>query len=501
MDSSWQFFRQNVTVTSEFDGDVLFYGFRYGEDFTFEEHVRDFRKSGLAHLWANLEWDNAWDFSEAPSAAGDIPAYAGTIDLTASTPAYTIDQSTEGWTDEALGDAVDKAVLITGSGRNWEGVNAALEHTGPYRVRVVARTPEVGAASSSLFEYIDDTSNTRDGPRIYHNESATDAQLRLHGQHFDGNTTFETEFIDRPYQGQWLLIDFKVDDSHIRLLSNGVDSGLSSNPSTAAIGDEIRVDGQNWEMLFLGVQKLSASSELDINIHQLHWRAARRQNVIDRYEWTHAWSFSDQPRGGGDLPALAGSNDLIPPSDYSTGQSTSELVTGGIGSERQDKAAQNNATGAWEPSGGAGTGVATTQAVHMRAIYRWNGSGTVASLGNTSSGGRLYIHPSGLDRHRVSYHNGTSVITSLPGGTYTPGEWVFADINVRDEGSGDTVMEVFVNGVSVSSSTTPAVTYNGIVTDQIDLGDTFPEDILFVGVRYGRQISLEEHEEDYGYLT
>lgn len=503
LDNSWQFFRQNALPGSVFDGDALFYGFRYGEDFTFQEHVRDFRKSGLAHLWANLEWDNAWDFSDAPSVAGDIPAYAGSVDLTASTPTYTIDQSTEGWTDEALGDAVDKAVLITGTGRNWESVNAALAHTGPYRVRVVGRTPNAEAALDVLFEYVDDTSNTRDGPRIYHNEAATNAQQRVHGQHFDG-ATFATELIDRPSQGQWSLLDFIVDDSTVRLLSNGIDSGTTANASTAAIGDEIRFDGGQWNMLFLGVQKLAASSELDVNIHRRHWRAARRQNVIDRYDWTHSWSMENAPRDNSAFVSDQGLVTLstVPSTLPAYGQITSPLLTDGLGSSRQDRGVDIGAAGQWQnPTSDAD--LVTTEAIHMRAIFRWGGNATIFGLGSIAGGGQAVINPSGLNRFRCQWA-GTGVGTAQVLGptTFTIGQWVLADVNFRNDGASGIFVEAFVNGLSEGSAQSSAGAYAGVPSGsgRAVIGPNVGS-ILFVGARYGRQISLEEHQEDYGYLT
>lgn len=495
MDTNWNFFA--VLGTPTFDGDVLFYGFRYGEDFTFEEHERDYLRSGLAHLWANLEWDNAWDFSEAPSVAGDIPAYAGTVDLTGSTPAYTIDQPTTPWTDEALGDAVDKAVAITGAGRNWESVNSALAHTGEYRVRVVGRMPGPGESIGvQLFEQVDDTSNTRDGARIYTNEAGTNAQQRLHAQHFDG-ATVALEFIDRPSQGKWSLLDFIVDDSNVQLFSNGLDSGTTANPSTAAIGDELRVDGENWEMLFLGIQKLSAPSELRPLIHERQWRAARRRNVIDRYDWTHAWDFSEQPRGGGDLPAFAGGVALSSPSGYVVGRSTEGLRTEGIGSSRIDSAVQGPASGEWSEPGDPNI-VTTADGFHFRAIFRWASSGAPVLVG-AASDGRFLIFPASGDRIRVRYQHTSGVVQVFPGTVFTPGEWLFLDANVRQD-STNVVVDLFINGVNEGTAS-GAVTYNGLTPGNVTLNDDRGEDMLFVGARYGSQISFEEHEEDYGYIS
>jgi len=503
MDNSWQFFILAVGASLTFDGDVLFYGFRFGEDFTFAEHVRDFRKSGLAHLWANLEWDHAWDFSEAPSTAGDIPAYAGTVDLTASTPTYTIDQPTKGWTDEALGSAVDKAVLITGTGRNWESVNASLTHADPYRVRLVARTPESGSTSTNLFEYYDDTSNTRDGPRIYTNEAAANAQQRLHGQHFDG-ATVATENIDKPSQGQWSLVDFIVDDSNVRLFTNGIDSGNTSNPSTAAIGDEIRFDGEDWTMLFLGVQKLSASSELDINVHRRHWRAARRQNVIDRYDWTHSWSMENAPRDNSSFTSDQGlvTLDTVPSSPV-YGQSTGGLITDAIGSLRQDRAVGPGGTGSWQNSL-VDSDLETSEAIHMRVIFRWSGNATIFSIGSIGGGGAASIIPSGLNRFRCQWSgSGVGTAQVLGPTVWTPGQWILADVNFRSDGASGIFVEAFVNGLSEGSAQSSAGAYAGIPVGQgrAQIGNVTNDSILFVGARYGRQISFEEHEEDYGYLV
>ena len=438
-------------------------------------------------------WDASYECQDATTTTWP-PAEDGGVTLT-STANATLGQSTQAWSNLPA-RFIDQAINPPAT----EGMGNALFdwQDSEFHMRAIL---DIGAATISdrIMRYI------VSGVQLAEIRLTSTVAIVFNVRNDASGGNYFATAAGAGFPTNGLLIDWILSGDQMFIYINGTDYSPAANPGGpvdfANGPDQFDLMGLSTGNVTEGVHVFYGwrwGQTISLAEHQADAAELAPPNVIDKYVWSTAYDSKDV--SGTSWPELNNRSgyELTSGLAANTGISTAGLQDVGIGADRVNQAVTpGGASGAYTV---ANTFDWENQVFHCRTIIDF----AAVLAGNRAC--RFLISVNNLFEIRwltgtqLTHSARTDVVNCQALLDPWPTTWALADFNVNG-----TTLELFVNGVSIAPAACPIVPdFTGLGSFGfmgLENGTNSPSGAyLFIGFRYGENITFAEHEFDVSLL-